>query len=294
MVSFRGSFTALVTPFVGDGSAVDWEAYERLVEAQIAGGVSGLVPCGTTGEAPTLRHSEHIEVVKQTARLARGRVPVVAGTGTNSTDKTIAVSREAFAAGADAVMIVMPYYNKPSQAGLFRHVELVAKSVSGPVVLYNVPGRTVVSLETDTLRRILDACPNVLALKEASGNVLYCQSIADLGDRLAVLSGDDLLTVPLMSVGGVGVVSVTANLYPRETSAVTTSFLSLDWGRARELHLRLCPVHTALFAEPNPVLVKAALAARGRMNAAVRPPLVEASAAVVRNLTTVMDAFEAT
>jgi 4-hydroxy-tetrahydrodipicolinate synthase len=292
MVSFRGCFTALVTPFVADGSAVDWDAHERLVEAQIEGGVNGLVPCGTTGEAPTLSDAEHLELVKRTVNVARGRVPVVAGTGTNSTHETIQLSRAALEARADAVMIVVPYYSKPNQAGIFRHVELVAKSVSGPIALYNVPGRTVVNLETDTLSRILDACSNVVALKDASNNVLYCQSLSPLGDRIAVLSGDDALTLPLMSVGAVGVISVTVNLYPRETTQVVSSFLAGDWAAAKDAHLRLCAVHAALFAEPNPVLVKAALAARGRMTPSVRPPLVEAAEGVVRQMMSVIDAFE--
>jgi 4-hydroxy-tetrahydrodipicolinate synthase len=294
MSRFRGCFTALVTPFVQDGSRVDWDAHERLVESQIAGGVSGLVPCGTTGETPTLSGTEHLEVIKRTVEIARGRVPVVAGTGTNATEETIAASRAAFEVGADAVMLVVPYYTKPSQTGIFRHIERVASAVSGAIVLYNIPARTVVGLETETLRRVLDACPNVVALKDASGNVLYCQEMAELRERLAILCGDDALTVPMMSVGATGVISVTANLYPRQTSAVTTAFLSGKWEAARDLHLRLAPVHRALFAEPNPVLVKAALAARGRANPAVRLPLVEAPESVVREMTAVMDAFEGT
>src|SRR5690349_5733136 len=166
-LDLSGCYTALVTPFVPSGQSVDAEALERLVESQIEGGVSGLVPCGTTGETPTLSEAEQVDVVKRTVRVARGRVPVVAGTGTNDTASTIAGSRAAFAAGADAVLIVMPYYNKPSQEGLYRHVELVAKAVGGPVVLYNIPTRTVVSLAVETLCRLLDACPNVVGLKDA-------------------------------------------------------------------------------------------------------------------------------
>jgi 4-hydroxy-tetrahydrodipicolinate synthase len=291
-LTLSGCFTALVTPFVASGKAVDGEAFERLVEAQIEGGVSGLVPCGTTGETPTLSEEEQVDVVKRTVKIARGRVPVVAGTGTNGTESTIAGSRAAFDAGADAVMIVMPYYNKPSQEGLFRHVTLVAKAVSGPVVLYNIPARTVVSLAVDTLFRILDACPNVVGMKDASGGVTYCQALAPLGDRLAVLCGDDALTVPCMSVGATGVVSVTANLFPRETSAVTRAMLEGRLRDARAAQLRLFPVHEALFTEPNPVPVKAALAARGLMTAAVRPPLVEASEANLRRILSIIDAYE--
>ena len=280
MTSFvpRGCFTALVTPFSSDGASVDWNAYERLVESQIDGGVSGLVPCGTTGEPPTLTDAEQLEIVRVAVRLAKGRASVVAGTGSNSTEKTIETSRAAFEAGADAVLIVMPYYNRPSQEGLFRHIEKVSKAVPGPIVLYNIPIRTGVDLAVDTLERVLHACPNVVAMKDATGNVLYCQSLAKFHDRLTVLSGDDALTVPMMSVGATGVISVTANLYPREVSAVATEMLAGNLAQGSALHLKLLAVHTAMFVEPSPSPIKAALCLRGRMTAAVRPPLVELSA----------------
>lgn len=288
----RGCFTALVTPFVADGSAIDWAAYEKLVESQIAGGVKGLVPCGTTGEAPTLSDAEQRELFQKTVHLARGRAAVVAGTGSNSTKKTIETSRAAFEAGADAVMIVMPYYNKPSQEGMRLHVELVAKAVPGPIMLYNIPGRTAVDLHVDTLGRILDACPNVVAIKDASNGVTYCQSAQRFGDRLATLSGDDALIVPMMSVGAVGVVSVTSNLYPREVVAVVDGMLAGRTREAQQLHLRLLPVHSAMFIEPNPAPVKAALAARGLMTPAVRPPIVETPAGARERILAAIDAFE--
>jgi len=290
----RGCFTALVTPFTPDGGAVDWEAYERLVESQVAGGVSGIVPCGTTGESPTLTDAEQLALVERAVRVAKGRVSVLAGTGTNGTKKTIEASRAAFEAGADAVMIVMPYYNKPSQEGLRTHVELVARAVPGPVVLYNIPGRTVVDLQIETLERILGACPNVVGIKDASGNVLYCQTLAAMRSRIAVLSGDDVLTVPMMSIGATGVVSVTSNLYPRQVSAVVYSALRVDVAAARAQHRGLVPVHGAMFLEPNPVPVKVALAARGRMSAAVRPPLVAASEQNQKRILSAIDAFEDT
>lgn len=291
--SLRGCYTALVTPFTEDGSAVDWEAYEGLVSEQFTRGVTGVVPCGTTGESPTLTDSEQIELVKRAARIAKGRGTVLAGTGSNSTKKTIEASRAAFDAGADAVMIVMPYYNKPNQEGLRAHVEAVARAVSGPVVLYNIPGRTNVDLKVETLLRILDACPNVVGLKDASGNVQYCQSLASLKSRIIVLSGDDVLTIPMMSVGAQGVISVTSNLFPAQVSASVSAALSSDWKRASDLHLRLLPVHEAMFIEPNPAPVKTALAARGKMKAAVRLPLVPVSAESRARILAAASAFEA-
>lgn len=292
--TLSGCFTALVTPFTENGAEVDFAAYERLVEEQLASGVSGLVPCGTTGESPTLTDAEQVELVRRAVRIAKGRALVMAGTGSNSTKKTIESSRAAFDAGADAVMLVMPYYNKPNQEGLRAHVEMVARAVSGPVVLYNIPGRTNVDLQIDTLVRILEACPNVVGIKDASGNVLYCQALSAMKSRVAVLSGDDTLTVPMMSIGATGVISVTSNLYPREVVAVTTALLKGQWAVARELHLKLVPVHNAMFVEPNPSPVKAALAARGRMTATVRPPLVPVSERSRQHILETLATFEAT
>jgi 4-hydroxy-tetrahydrodipicolinate synthase len=277
-MQLEGTFTALVTPFTEDGEHVDLEALDALVEAQIAGGVSGLVPTGTTGESPTLTDAEQATVIARVVKAARGRVPVLAGTGSFSTKKTIASSRAALEGGASGVMVVMPYYNKPSQEGLFEHVRAVASAVGAPVVLYNIPGRSVVDLSTDTLARICDASPNVVGMKDASGNVLRCQeTVRRLGDRLAVLSGDDGLTLPMMVVGARGVISVTSNVLPSETSQVTRLALEGRYAEARAAHLALLGVHAAMFAEPNPAPAKAALAAAGRMTSAVRLPLVAAS-----------------
>lgn len=279
-LSLTGTWTALVTPFTADGSAIDWEAYDALVDSQLAGGVSGLVPCGTTGETPTLSDAEQRELVQRTVSRVAGRVPVMAGTGSNSTKKTVESSRAALEAGADAVMVVMPYYNKPSQDGMRAHVEAVARAVGAPLVLYNIPGRTGVELAVDTLVAVLDTCPNVVGVKDATGHVLHCQeTLRRTGDRAAILCGDDPLTVPMMSVGARGVISVTSNLYPARVSAVTTAALAGRWEEARRAHLALLPVHRAMFVEPNPQPLKAALAARGRMQASVRLPLVPASEA---------------
>jgi 4-hydroxy-tetrahydrodipicolinate synthase len=274
----KGTLTALVTPFTRGGDAVDFEALEGLVEAQIEGGVSGLVPCGTTGEAPTMTDEEQVAVIRRVVEAAKGRVPVVAGTGSFSTKKTIAASKAAIAAGADGVMIVMPYYNKPSQDGMREHVLAIAREVSAPIVLYNIPGRSVVDLSAETTEQICANAPNVIALKDATGNVLRCQELKRrMGDRLTVLSGDDALTLAFGSVGATGVISVTSNVRPREVSEVTRALLDNDYVKARACHFALVELHGLMFIEPNPAPAKAALAALGKMTDAVRSPLLPAS-----------------
>jgi 4-hydroxy-tetrahydrodipicolinate synthase len=289
-----GAYTALVTPFTPDGTAVDWQAYERLVEAQLEARVTGLVPAGTTGESPCLTDGEQRELVSRAARLAKGRATVVAGIGTNNTKKTIEAGKAALEAGAEGVMVVMPYYNKPSQDGLLAHVRAIAEAVSCPVMLYNIPGRTTVELTIDTLLRIIDVCPNVVALKDATGGVTYVQELLLRATRsILVLAGDDALTLPLMSVGARGVVSVTSNLYPRAVSEVVEDALAGRYLEAQAKNKKLFPVHRALFVEPNPQPIKAALALKGRVNASVRPPLVEASPACTTMLAEVLRAYEA-
>ncbi len=289
----RGAFTAVVTPFDDSADHIDWEAFERLVTSQIDGGITGLVPCGTTGETPTLTDAEQTEVIQKTASLSKGRVAVLAGTGSNSTKKTIAASKAALEAGADGVMIVMPYYNKPSQEGMVRHVELVAQAVSAPVVLYNIPGRTNVELSVESTLRILDSCKNVVGIKDATGNVMWLQDLLRrTGDRVTVLSGDDPLTLPMMSVGARGVISVTSNVFPKAVSEVCADALAGRWDVARTKHLRLFPVHRALFLEPNPQAVKAALSLQGRMRGSVRAPLIEASSETRKTLERVLAEYE--
>jgi 4-hydroxy-tetrahydrodipicolinate synthase len=289
-----GAYTALVTPFTPDGTAVDWQAYERLVEAQLEARVTGLVPAGTTGESPCLTDGEQRELVSRAARLAKGRATVVAGIGTNNTKKTIEAGKAALESGAEGVMVVMPYYNKPSQDGLLAHVRAIAEAVSCPVMLYNIPGRTTVELTIDTLLRIIDVCPNVVALKDATGGVTYVQELLLRATRsILVLAGDDALTLPLMSVGARGVVSVTSNLYPRAVSEVVEDALAGRYLEAQAKNKKLFPVHRALFVEPNPQPIKAALALKGRVNASVRPPLVEASPACTTMLAEVLRAYEA-
>jgi 4-hydroxy-tetrahydrodipicolinate synthase len=289
-----GTFTAIVTPFTPDGDEVDFAALDALVDAQIAGGVSGLVPCGTTGEAPTLTDAEQFAVIGRVVARAAGRVPVLAGTGSFSTKKSILASKAALAAGADGVMIVMPYYSKPSQDGMREHVVAIAEAVGAPVVLYNIPGRAVVDLSAETTERICAAAPNVVGLKDATGNVLRCQELVRrLGDRLAVMCGDDALTLPMMSVGAKGVISVTSNVRPREASEVTRFAASGAWDRAQRAHFALLDVHAAMFAEPNPAPAKAALALAGIASPAVRLPLVPASEALRQRLADVLARLDA-
>ncbi len=293
-LELSGAYTALVTPFSEDGSAIDFDAYDKLVESQIAGGISGLVPCGTTGETPTLTDSEQRELIKHTVAVAKGRVPVLVGTGSNSTKKSIDTSKAALEAGADAVMIVMPYYNKPSQEGMVRHVETIAKTVSAPIVLYNIPGRTGVELSVASLLRILDSSANVVGVKDATGNVQSCQQLlSKAGDRVVVMSGDDPLTLPMMSVGAKGVISVTSNVYPKEVSAVVADAAAGRWDDARKKHFKLLSVHAAMFCEPNPQPVKAALSLKGRLRANVRPPMLEASESCRATVAQAMKEYEA-
>jgi 4-hydroxy-tetrahydrodipicolinate synthase len=289
----QGVYTALVTPFSADGSSIDFEAYEKLLSQQIEGGINGLVPCGTTGESPTLSDAEQRELIARTVRFAKGRVPVLAGTGSNNTKKSIEASKAALEAGADAVMIVMPAYNKPSQEGLFRHVTEIAKAVSAPVVVYNVPGRSVVDLTVDTFVRILDACPNVVGIKDASGNAFFVQELQVKARGRAVdLSGDDPLTLPMMSVGAQGVISVTSNLFPRQMSELVADALAGKWAEAERKSSALYPLHRALFSEPSPAPIKAALALKGIMHASVRLPMIEASPECKELLAQVIKSYE--
>jgi 4-hydroxy-tetrahydrodipicolinate synthase len=290
-----GTYTAIVTPFVQGGEAVDFAALDGLVEAQIAGGVSGIVPCGTTGEAPTLSEEEQVAVIKRVVGVVAGRVPVVAGTGSFSTKKTVLASKSAVAAGADGVMVVMPYYNKPSQDGMREHVLAVARAVECPIILYNIPGRSVVDLSAETTARICESAPNVVAVKDATGNVLRCQELKRrLGQRITIMCGDDALTLAMMAAGASGVISVTSNVRPRETSEVTRRFVRGDLDGARAAHFAMLDLHGLMFVEPNPAPAKAALAQAGRMNADVRGPLLPASDATRRAISDAIARLEST
>jgi 4-hydroxy-tetrahydrodipicolinate synthase len=288
-----GLYTAIVTPFQDDAAqSLDVRALDALVDAQLEAGVDGLVPCGTTGESPSLSAEEQVAVVRQVAGSARGKALVVAGTGTNATQTTIERSQAAVQAGVDAVMVVVPYYNKPTQDGLVRHFVSVARAVGCPVIIYNIPGRTGVDLQPDALARIVEAAPNVVATKESTGNVLRAQELVRrFGDRLSVMCGDDALTLPMMAVGARGVISVTSNLLPKDVSRLVRLAEDGRFAEARALHLSLLPVHEAMFLESNPSPIKAALALDGRMTDTVRGPLAPASAATRAALTAILAGY---
>jgi 4-hydroxy-tetrahydrodipicolinate synthase len=292
MLELKGAFTALVTPFTAD-LRVDEPALDRLVDDQIAGGIAGIVPCGTTGESPTLDDDEHIGVIARVAKRAAGRCTVIGGTGSNSTREAINLSKRAVEVGVDAVMIVMPYYNKPTQAGLVEHCLAVAQAIpKTPVVLYNVPGRTASDLLPDGVEAICKGAANVVAIKEATGNVLRAQELhRRLGDRIAILSGDDALTLGMMACGARGVISVTSNLFPKQVQAVCDLALAGKWEEAKRAHLALLPVHDAMFVESNPGPVKAALAARGALQPTVRAPLAMPTEANRAKVTQIVEAY---
>jgi len=271
----KGALTALVTPF-RDGS-VDEEALRGLIERQIEGGVQGLVPCGTTGESATLSHEEHNRVIDITIEAASGRLPVVAGTGSNSTAETIRLTRHAEDAGATAALLITPYYNKPSQAGLFAHFRSVSEAVSIPLVLYNVPGRTGLNMLPETVAR-LSELKNIVGIKEATGDLTQVSRILELAmDDFCVISGDDFTTLPVLSLGGAGVISVTSNIAPSDVSSMIKAFFAGDIDGARALHYRLSPLNRAMFLETNPVPVKTALAMLGLLTEEFRLPLVRLS-----------------
>jgi 4-hydroxy-tetrahydrodipicolinate synthase len=288
---FRGTFTALVTPF-RDG-AIDVSALEELIESQIAAGITGIVAVGTTGESPTLSHDEREQVIRFAVTTANKRCQVLAGTGSNATDHAIADTKMAEKLGADGALLVAPYYNKPSQEGLFRHFKTIADAIALPIVLYNIPGRCGVDIAPDTVARLAKASPNIVSIKEASGSV---ERISELRMRLpesfTILSGDDSLTLPFMSVGAVGVVSVASNLFPAEVCALVRAFESGDVKSAAKLHHKMFPLFKDLFIEPNPVPVKTALGWRGAMSGEVRLPLCQMSEANQARLRKTLETFE--
>jgi 4-hydroxy-tetrahydrodipicolinate synthase len=276
MPRFAGSMVALVTPF-RDG-AIDRPALADLVERQIAGGSSALVPCGSTGESATLTHAEHVDVVKLVVAQARGRVPVIAGTGSNATAEAVSLTRGAKEAGADAALLISPYYNKPTQEGIYQHYKHIAEATRFPLIVYNIPGRTGSKIEAATIARLAEV-DHVIGLKEATGSLDEVQEVIRLcGDKIEVYSGDDALTLPIMAAGGAGVISVIANALPRESAAAVNAALAGNWEEARRLHYRLLPVMRALFLETNPIPIKAALAMLRVCRDEVRLPLLPMSA----------------
>jgi 4-hydroxy-tetrahydrodipicolinate synthase len=269
---FVGSFVAMVTPF--RNGKVDEAKLSELVEFHVANGTDGLIPCGTTGESPTLSHDEHRQVVETVIAAARGRIRVVAGTGSYSTAQAIELTKHAERAGAAGALVVNPYYNKPTQEGLYRHYRAVAESVGIPILVYNIQSRTAVNVETETMARLARDVRNLAGVKEASGSLdQMSQVIAACGPDFSVLSGDDNITLPLLAIGGSGVVSVIANIVPRETAEMVHAALDGDWKRARDLHYRLFPLARAAFLETNPIPIKEAMAMAGMLEPELRLPM---------------------
>jgi 4-hydroxy-tetrahydrodipicolinate synthase len=277
-MTFKGTHTALVTPF--RNGTFDIPAFRDLIEAQIAGGVEGIVPVGTTGESPTLTHEEHAEVIKVAVETARKRCLVIAGTGSNSTAEAIDLTVEAEKLGADAALLVAPYYNKPSQEGLYRHYKAIASAVKIPLVLYSIPGRCGIEIGVETVARLAKDCPNITCIKEAGGSVERVSALRQaVPDAFEILSGDDSLTLPFLAAGAVGVISVASNYLPREVSDLVRAWHEGRLADAAAIHRRLYPLFKDLFIEPNPVPIKFALSLRGDMTSEVRLPLCEMSAA---------------
>ena len=270
----RGCATALVTPFTSDGE-IDDDALTRLIEYQLAGGVKLLVPCGTTGESATMTDEEDQRVIKRTIDLARGRAHVIAGTGSNSTAAAIQNSKIAEAMGADALLVVAPYYNKPTQHGLYAHFRAISEAISTPIVIYNVPGRTSCNISADTTLRLARDCDNIVAIKEASGNLSQIMEILrDRPEGFRVLSGDDAITFAMIALGGDGLISVASNEAPEFIARMVHLALEGKWNEARALHYRLLPLMEANFLESNPGPVKAAMAMMGLLAEQLRLPLV--------------------
>jgi 4-hydroxy-tetrahydrodipicolinate synthase len=272
---FRGAIVAIVTPF--KNGKVDEAALRKLVEFQIKNGTDGIVPCGTTGESSTLSHEEHDRVIEVVIDAAKKRVPVIAGTGSNSTAEAIRLTRHAYKAGADGALMVCPYYNRPTQEGLYQHYKAVAEAVPIPIIVYNIPGRTGVNINPDTLAR-LAKIKNIVGVKEASGSIKQMSDVIHLcGPKFDVLSGDDLFTLPLMAMGGHGVISVISNVAPADMAAMVDAFVAGDLKKARTLHYKMVPLIDTLFVETNPTPVKAVLAMMKNISYEVRLPLYKLS-----------------
>lgn len=286
---FSGAITALVTPF--KNGQVDEEALRQLIEFQIKAGINALVPCGTTGESPTLSHKEHDRVIEITIDAVQKRVPVIAGTGSNSTAEALRLTKHAFEAGADGALIACPYYNKPTQEGIYQHYQMIAQNIPIPVIPYNIPGRTGVNISPELIAR-LSKIANIIGIKEASGSLKQMNDILNLcGPDFDVLSGDDGLTLPLMAIGGKGVISVASNIVPAEMVSLTKAALAGRAEEARALNARLSPLFDILFVETNPIPVKAALALMGKITCEYRLPLCQLSPANYEKLKKALQSF---
>ncbi len=283
---FKGSIVAIVTPF--KNGVFDEQAYGDLIEWHISQGTHGIVPCGTTGEASTLDYEEHYRVIEVAVKAANKRLPVIAGTGANSTDEAITITKKAKELGVDGALLVTPYYNKPTQEGLYRHYKAIADVVDIPMVLYNVPGRTAVNLMPSTVARLTEL-KNVVSVKEATGDMKQASELIRLcGDRLTILSGDDFTTLPLLALGGHGAISVTANIAPKDSAEMYNAWMAGDIAKARALHYKLEPLNYAMFIETNPIPVKTSLALMGKIREEFKLPLCEMASANKEKLSAVL------
>ena len=286
---FTGSMVALVTPFK-DGK-VDWQSLESLIEFHIENGTHGIVPCGTTGESATLSHEEHDAVIKAVVKNVNKRVPVIAGTGSNSTAEGVRLTRGAEKSGADGALMISPYYNRPTQEGIYQHYRKVASEVGIPIIIYNIPGRTGSKIEPETLARMADI-KNIAGVKEATGSVDQAIDVMRLcGDRLAVYSGEDSLVFSLMALGGKGVISTVANVAPSQTAQLAEACLNGNWEKGRQLQFELIPLIRSLFSETNPIPVKTALSLMGKCSSELRLPLTAMAEGNLKNLNQVMSDF---
>ena len=272
---FSGSFTAVVTPL--KNNKVDFDAYKKIIDMQIEAGITGIVPCGSTGESATLSHQEHDEVIQKAVEFSNGKLKVIAGTGSNSTAEAIRLSKHAQEVGCDGVLLVAPYYNKPTQKGLYLHYKEVANAINIPVVLYNIQGRSAVNIEPKTIAQLAKDCKNIVAVKEASGSLDQMSQIRMLAPKMDLISGDDALTVPIMAIGGTGVISVLSNICPKVVADLVNAMLKKDLDKANEIAFKYLPLVKAMFIETNPIPVKAAMAMMGICSDEMRLPMCSMS-----------------
>ena len=286
---FSGSMVALVTPFKDGG--VDWQSLEGLIDFHLRNGTHGIVPCGTTGESATLSHKEHDDVIRAVIKAVNRRAPVIAGTGSNSTEEAVRLTRQAERSGADGALMISPYYNRPTQEGIYQHYKTVASEVGIPIIVYNIPGRTGSKIEPETLARLAEV-KNIAGVKEATGSVDQAIDVIRLcGDRLAVYSGEDSLIFSLMALGGKGVISTVANVAPKETAQLASACLAGDWQRGRELQFKLMPLIRSVFLETNPIPVKTALALMGKCGGDLRLPLTPMGEGNIKKLAQTLREF---
>ena len=291
MAVFEGAGVALITPFKDNGE-INYEKLEEILEEQIAGGTDAIVACGTTGEASTMTHEEHLDVIRFACEKVKGRIPVVVGTGSNCTETAVYLSQEAERLGADGVLVVSPYYNKATQKGLYRHFAAVAESIKIPVILYNIPGRTGVNIAPETIAKLCENVENIVGVKEASGNFSAIAQLMNLTDgRIDLYSGNDDQIVPMLALGGKGVISVLSNIAPRQTHAICEAFFAGNVKESARLHLAAIPLIEALFCEVNPIPVKAAMNLMGKETGPLRMPLTEMEPQNQERLKASMEAY---